>query len=222
MQTEENEPRRRRYSSASIKERRTRVLKAARDLIVKRGVGAFSMNEVSRRAKVSEATLYNIVGTRNNLIALAVDQYQQGLSDLAHVSPMDEIEEVLASLFAICDQLILDRHWGRAIAELYFSPETDDATYASLRGVARTHLVPSLRIYKQKGQLITAIPIDLSLHHFSNTAYSLLQDWAVGRISDKDFPTHIAVALLTTLSFVVRGSAHDRLQALTQQLAVRL
>ncbi len=54
-------------------ERRRQIVRAARELIVERGDAGLSMRELARRAGVSQATPYNLFGTKRAIL-LAVLQ----------------------------------------------------------------------------------------------------------------------------------------------------
>lgn len=220
--TSEQDKSTRRYASASMRERRARIAAAARALIVERGVENFAMSDVAARAGVSDKTLYNAVGNKQRLVAQAVAEYQRQLADEARPHPGDTLEEIVASLEATGRQLMTERGWAEAIAHLYFAPDIDPETYASLQGVARTHVEPTLAIFAARDQLDERVDTKLLSQLFTNVAYSLVHDWALGRVADEAFPLHIAIALLGAVSFAARPEARRQIEPLMDRIGARL
>lgn len=213
---------RRTYASATMEMRRARIVETAKQLIAEQGSDHFSMCEVASRAGVAERTLYNIVGTRDYLVGQAVSNYQQELATLATLREDSDIADVLSSLAAMCQRLTEERGWGKAIAGLYFSPTVDKATLLSLRAVAQTHIAPAVRMLTGSGEMLDSLEIEMLMHHFTNTAYSLVHDWALGRISDRAFPLHISFAFLVTLSVICPELGRGQMSKLMADLAARL
>lgn len=211
----------RKYSSASIRDRRARIAAATRRLIVDKGIDGFTMGEVSARAGVSEKTLYNIVGNRNRLVAQAVEHYQEELGKLNFLARDHDLDDVLNSLAAVSTRLVAEREWGRAIAHLYFSAASDPATHASLTAVSEAHLGPCIRLFARRGQLLPQAPLDMVGRHFANTAFGLVHDWTLARIADEDLGRHIAFALLAALSLLVSDDARRQLRDRMAVLATR-
>ena len=67
--------RRKGYSSPAIVARRKRILDITRTLIAEKGYAQFSVGEVGQRAGVAKQTIYNIFGTRERIIATAINDY---------------------------------------------------------------------------------------------------------------------------------------------------
>ena len=70
---------------AAVDRTRARILKAARALLVARGGGAFSIEAVARRARVTRVTVYQRFGSRSKLLEALFDELarQGGMWDLA-------------------------------------------------------------------------------------------------------------------------------------------
>ena len=71
-----------RYASDAMAERRARILETARDMLVEEG-GKFTMRDLAKRSGVALATLYNIFGSQDELVAQAVVQvFEERIEDL--------------------------------------------------------------------------------------------------------------------------------------------
>ena len=62
------------YASPAIRARRRRIQDETRKMIAERGVAGFSMDDLSKRAKVAKRTLYNAFQTKERIIAVAIKE----------------------------------------------------------------------------------------------------------------------------------------------------
>ena len=77
---------------------RARILKAARALLVARGGGAFSIEAVARRARVTRVTVYQRFGSRSKLLEALFDDLARrgGMWDLADAFRQPDPQAALA------------------------------------------------------------------------------------------------------------------------------
>jgi AcrR family transcriptional regulator len=82
---------------AAVDRTRARILKAARALLVTRGGGAFSIEAVARRARVTRVTVYQRFGSRSKLLEALFDDLarQGGMWDLADAFRQPDPDEAL-------------------------------------------------------------------------------------------------------------------------------
>ena len=87
---------------AAVDRTRARILKAARALLVARGGGAFSIDAVARRARVTRVTVYQRFGSRSKLLEALFDELarQGGMWDLADAFRQPDPGEALARFVA--------------------------------------------------------------------------------------------------------------------------
>jgi AcrR family transcriptional regulator len=83
---------------AAVDRTRARILKAARALLVTRGGGAFSIDAVAGRARVTRVTVYQRFGSRSKLLEALFDDLarQGGMWDLADAFRQPDPDEALA------------------------------------------------------------------------------------------------------------------------------
>ncbi|HEY6157355.1 MAG TPA: helix-turn-helix domain-containing protein [Gemmatimonadales bacterium] len=81
---------------------RARILKAARALLVARGAGAFSIEAVARRARVTRVTVYQRFGSRSKLLEALFDDLarQGGMWELADAFRQPDPHEALGRFVA--------------------------------------------------------------------------------------------------------------------------
>ena len=91
--------------AAAMNKSRARMLAAAHDLLLKRGIAEFSIDAVARKAKVTRQTVHNQFGTRSALLEALFDQMAQraGMEGIAgafrQVDPVATLTEYV-SVFA--------------------------------------------------------------------------------------------------------------------------
>ena len=83
---------------AAVDGTRARILKAARALLVARGGGAFSIEAVARRARVTRVTVYQRFGSRSKLLEALFDDLARrgGMWDLADAFRQPDPQAALA------------------------------------------------------------------------------------------------------------------------------
>lgn len=219
-QTANGKPRR--YASNAIQQRRERIVSAVRALIVENGLDGFTLAEVAQRARVAERTIYNIGKNRQALVALAVKNYQEELSSDRFTSDGYNLEDVFDSLREVSENLLPERRWAETIAWLYFSGTTDADTYVSLVSISESHLVPAIDYYQARGELSQNAPLALITCQFTDTAFAILNDWALGRIADEQFSGHLEFALLASLVVVTDDPTRRELITRLEQLGAVL
>lgn len=196
-----------RYASPSIQERRRRISEAARQLIIEQGPDGFTMAQVAERAGVALKTVYNVVAGKNDLIAQAVGEYQRALTDATCLPDAYDYDDVLRSLAGVCDRLVHEPGWGKAIVTLYFGNDHGEGVNERLREVSRAHLDPSLNWLRRNGMLSPDAPITLIQRQFAGTAYAILSDWARGRMADRQLFPALGFALTAALLPAMRSQA---------------
>jgi AcrR family transcriptional regulator len=212
----------RRYTSASIENRRARIAKAARQLIIEKGPEGFTMAEISIKAGVAVKTVYNLAGGKGDLIAQAVDQYQDELRDAVYLPANYRLEDVLENLAGVCDRLIKEPEWGRAIAALYFGRDYGDEVVSKLRMVSQAHLDPCWAWLDGQSMLLARPPRNLIMRQFAGTAYALLSDWSLGRIDDVQLFPSLAFALVTALLVATNSIGRAELMRHAQTFAAEI
>ncbi len=209
----------RKYASHSIENRRALIARAARQLIVEKGPEDFTMAEISLKAGVATKTIYNSIGGKSELIAQAVEHYQDELRDAVRLPANYGLDDVLGNLAGICGRLIKEPGWGRAIATLYFGRDYGEEVVSRLRMVSQAHLDPCWDWLDRQGMLLANAPRDLILRQFAGTAYALLSDWSLGRIEDAALFPSLAFALLTTLLAATDPAGHAELMRHARRVA---
>jgi len=192
--------------------RRARILLAARGLIVDEGVDGLNMRALAEAAETSVATLYNLVGSKEEILIALLDQSYDTINASAlAVAETDPIKRCLVIVEAACDQF------------------TDDALFYSnlLKGLhsidhGRTPSKPVLKIWKLAEDAVQAaidagecealfaarITSQQMLAVFSN----MLRLWSIGRIDDETFKAQCATGTAMALLAIAAPHRKDDLK----------
>ncbi len=116
---------------ASVEERRARIVKAARALLsAPRGIRAFTIDSVARRARVSRMTVYHQFGSKTGLIEAVFDSLaivRVGVPRLVAALALDDPRETLATFVAVftevwqADRVVIRRLQGLAALDPEFA-----------------------------------------------------------------------------------------------------
>lgn len=178
-------PRRERRDAA---EHRRRVLQAARELFLSKGVDATSMYEIAKRAGVGQGTLYRRYAHKGDLcMALLDENGQQFRSDIAalvhddQTSALDRIDAMWQRMIAFNEE---NAHLLGAIVDAACGPRRTDAYnspfYTWLHGMTAQLLqqaidhgeARSINISCVTDMLLAPLAIDLYLHQRKDRGYS--------------------------------------------------
>jgi AcrR family transcriptional regulator len=201
-------PSRREQSKAS---RRDAIFEAARDLIREAGSGA-SAEHIARRAGVSTATLYNLVGPRDRLLGALLSHLFARLGDqLRPLEPGDPLAYadavVSRSAALFCEDAPL---WRRVVHEV-------SGSYAARIGPfiesPPIHLmIGAMRRAKAAGQLLRAADADTAALQVYASYNGALFLWAGEAFGDEAFLNQARSGLWTVVAAL--GSPETRRRAL--------
>ena len=212
---------RRKYASPLMHDRKQRILFEAQSLLDEHGVDGFTIRELSRRAGVAQRTLYNVFGSKEDIVSSAIEQHFAGLlTDLPAAPPSEDIEANLRRIEAISLRTIGLRRYATAMVGVFFSPSIDRRIYDSLRrislsgtgdwvGRAETAKV-LMKLSPQGRDRLTTL--------LMNVSYANVTDWAAGRISDSEMTLRAQVNHLLCIRAFLRPKYRPRVDDLLEQL----
>ncbi|WP_311543301.1 TetR/AcrR family transcriptional regulator [Streptomonospora wellingtoniae] len=106
----------------------TAILDAALDLLVERGIGAISIEQVAQRAGVTRATVYRRYADRTELLIAAIHHDHDAAPD--ELPEPDDVEQLLSWWAQALGTPAAGRGWPlirRLMTELYDHPELAEA-----------------------------------------------------------------------------------------------
>ena len=202
------------YASQPMHERRRRILREARKLLVARGLEGFSYRELGRAAKVAERTIYNAFGGREQVIAMAIRRYyDQFVATIRHNYPNDTLDGILEQLFCTHVRNGDIKNYTKAVVALYYSPTADPAIREALRRIGVDGLSPWVLAMKRAGELRPGVDFDDLVDNLSNVQYMILAGWCLGEVDNERFVYRMIEAFLLMASGATQRRAHAEIIA---------
>ena len=203
----------------AMEKRRRIIVTAAQRLIAEQEESAFTIRKLARAADVSVATIYNLIGDRNEVL-LAVckeltNQIRQDITD-------PDTDDVILIIETRLEQLInLTKIREKVFRSSYtafdllsqqkaFQSETNEMQKAS-----EEDWTELIRIAQNAGSLKSQLPAELIGKQIYRVYLSATKDWAYRRMSFKDYRTTarlgVYVALLADANRAVRTRMVERI-----------
>jgi AcrR family transcriptional regulator len=218
------------YSSESMARRRTRVLEEARALIAEAGYDGVTMRLLAERSEVASATLYNIYGNKETLVATAVAElFEEQLEEGAEYAQQGEggIEDALDSALRRLDwfarEIMRMPEYARAMVIVFFSGSPESMVRDLLRNMSSASYRRLLEQLARHDGIAPWADINLLADEMSHREFAVVHDWAIGRVPPEKLAGRQKYALLLTVGAVAVGSTlaavHARLEACQKALA---
>ena len=200
--------------------RRDAIFDAARDLL-REGVKGASAEHIARRAGVSTATLYNLVGPRDRLLGGLLSHLFAGLG--AHVrafedgDPLTCAEQVVTHSVALfCEDAPL---WRQVIHEASGSYAAHVAPYIESQPIDL--MIGAMRRAKAAGQLAAAADADAAALQVYASYNGALFLWAGQGFTDEDFLNQARSGLWTVVAALGAPTARRRALTVLRSCRVR-
>ncbi len=207
--------------------RRQRILTAAQAILCEDGLEGLATAKLAARAEVSVATLYNLIGSQETILATLLEQHAQDITDsldqqLQQAQEGDQpLEQVLAYAEATYHFLSRDetgyRAVYRAVFQRNFGMQGNADIFASRDSSAR-HLHRCLQSLKNRKLLSSACNCRLLTEQMMMSQVILLQNWAVGLIDLQRFRLTGRLHLLSAMSTWSEPSFRQQLESMALQL----
>jgi len=194
------------YRSASIYERRRRVLAVARKMIAEHGFSGFNVRELCARAGIAQKTLYNAFGSKENVVAMAIRQYQADFNErVAYQHDPVSVIGRLERAIKVHSRNLEIRPYTTAIMAVYNSPTADRAIRTAIRELAYTGITPWAMALRRRRQFSEGVTMEAYIQLSVTAQYAVLTDWCVGEIEDMDLVDRVCGAALIILLGTTRG-----------------
>lgn len=182
-------------------------------MIAEKGIANFGVRELSQRANVAQGTLYNAFSSKERIVALAIrDAYDEIRLRIHYKTAADTIEGLLDRAIAINRRNLKSRNYALAVTSIYFSTSPPADVWNILRQMGTNGITEFMFRMKSDGLLKKWVIIEDIAISYSNTNYGIINEWALGRLSDRDYLRRIAEALLLLTASVSKGAACETAQ----------
>jgi AcrR family transcriptional regulator len=147
-------------SQARLDDRRRRLVATAQSLLRERYDAGFSMGELARRAGVSPATPYNLVGNRAEILQLVVEEeYRRLAAKLPNERPLGALRALLDAIDVLVAHYDDDRNFCRTAYRVIRSSDLPDVTETVLQS-GGTVLRGFVRAAVDAGELSATVAVE--------------------------------------------------------------
>lgn len=168
---------------ASKVHRRNRILDAAKTIIRELGHESLSIRSLAVSAGVSTPTIYNLVGSKHDILLALADDLMSQLERAHHVreisNPIEQVEEVINQTIAVFDA---DEHYSRQL-HLGLEAESLDRFEQSLRTRGRQVALDDCRRALQLKYLRGDIDPELLGNRFADGFQNAQRAWLRGELN---------------------------------------
>jgi len=204
-----------------VEARRQRILQAARALLTRGGLGALSMRKLAEEASLSVNTLYNLWGTRDEILrALTLDARDRIDALLPSEASSDDPVAHCRSLVAVTIQeMIREKDLFRPMilawleGEIAGQPAPIEPMAQSIRVLAQA--IEAARAAGVVTSRLKPAQLAWQIHH--GAQFASIQ-WALERIDDAHFEARALYGLNLVLLGLVRDDRRPEIQSTLHQL----
>ncbi|WP_176594654.1 TetR/AcrR family transcriptional regulator [Sphingobium sp. EM0848] len=201
-----------RYASATMLERRKRILAVTRDLVAEQGIDGFSINALCRRADVAKQTLYNAFGTKDELIAAAIlDYFEDYERHIPYRSAVGTLDRLIERMVAVGTRNLAIPNYIKAITGFYFSASPHPELRETLHNIFSAIQAPYVKALAASASLHPWVDPERLIESLDEQRMLVAAKWARGELSDEEFINGLVMGVLTILLGVSRGEDRDRI-----------
>ena len=209
----------------NVEERRQRILEAARGLLAKGGLGALSMRKLADEASLSVNTLYNLWGTREEILrALTLDARERINARLPSEEQSDDPIAYGRSLVRVSlREMMKEKELFRPMilawleGEIAGQPSPVEPMSHSIRTLSKV-----IRAARDEGILESPLQpeqVAWQIHH--GAQFAAIQ-WALRRIDDAHFEARALYGLNLALLGLVREDRRPEIRSALKGLERKL
>lgn len=203
-----------RYQSVRQEERQRRILGEARLQIAALGYNAITMAGLAKAAEVSTKTLYNLYGSKDELLLAAVENL---LQDIRQQPSIVGARQGVEALIAVCEAsalLIVDSpNYAEAMARAFFQVDKNSRLSQLLAGDTRNQAQEAFLYSQQHAELVSNVDVCVLAEMFTAQQWGLVLSWSKGLIEASRFTQVALSSQLSTIVPVSKGRLKRWLQA---------
>ncbi len=194
------------YSSPRQEARQIRILEVARSEITRVGYEKITMQRLAEAAKVSTKTLYNLYGSKDELLISAVENLlEELLLEVKQLDAREGVESLITLLEVSSQHLAKTPHYSEVMARALFQAEKGHRLITTLLGHTREPALAAFAYSKEQGELDAETDIVELAELLTSHQWGLILTWSKGMISTRQLGKLALRSQLTTLYPISRG-----------------
>ncbi|MDE2620731.1 MAG: TetR/AcrR family transcriptional regulator [Sphingomonadales bacterium] len=207
------------YSSPSIHERRSRILREARKLLAEGGLEKFSIRTLCKRADVAQRTLYNAFHNRDRIMALAIrEAYEDVNRYMRYRTSAETLDGIIDRLISVNSRNLRARNYTQAVATIFFSGAASHDIWVAMREMVDINLRQWLNRLVRENLLEDWVNVGELADEIANLEYATINDWAQGRIPDEDYVRRLITSVLTHMAGALKGEERELATAMLRRI----
>ena len=191
--------------------RRGSILDAAARLVEADGLDGLTMRRLSDAAGVSYATVYNLVGSKEDvLVAVLRSGLEDLASELAADEPSSPLERAEALVTGMVDHFVARPSLYRPLIRAVHEPAAGARGLPIRRGTIARH-EDSIRAAVDQGLLRDDLDAHFLARHVTLAVNGAIRRWAAGELSAAGFRAEAEYALRISWLGVATPATHEKL-----------
>lgn len=208
------------YSSPAILARRQRILDFTRVLISERGYANFNLGELGARAGVAKQTIYNIFGTKERLIATAINDYFEEREKRIHYTSAPATMERMIERMIVAGRASQSiPHYMAALMAIHHALDTDPDIWEAIHRVSTYPHRAWIKRLAEKGDLQPWVDAPTLIDELAAHSNLVLLEWCRGKIDGDGSLSRRVIGSLSIMAGATRGSARQEIEARLAQIA---
>lgn len=202
---------------AAKAERRARIVQAARDLLRETGAAELSMRALALRAGVSQATPYNLFGSKRAVLVSVLEDIRDFGRFFAGAAALSPLERVLHAAALAVGYYERDPEFYRVVWKTLLGGDARDDRSAIFNPKRDAFWLQLLQDAAAAGQLRPGLAPAALLRTLDAAFRGTMLEWVIGELPTSALQQRIGLAYLLVLG----GAASPRGQALLEPLLPR-
>lgn len=212
------------YSNERLRARKARILAEARNLIGSKGVEGVTMRELAEKSDVALATLYNIYGSKDLLVACAVNDFFDPIiaAGIKKSRGKSSLDRLMALLETISLHVRKSPAYVNVVIAMYFKLDRDQGIHEMLYKLAHSELTSILDQMRDEVDYNEWVSLDLLADEMSEQVMWRIFQWCRGDVPDAYLDAFMKFSLLQILVGAVRGDMAATMQAELKKCAKKV
>lgn len=195
-------------------QREVNILAAAREALTEKGYDGVTMNALAEKAGVVKKTLYNLYGSKDDLLLAAISEVIDGYRG-DRLAVDRGIPAIIASRAAAARQIVATPEYAEAMTRALVQAEAGHALVGVLLEDAVASNLSHLQAAAANGELEPHVDVAELAEQLASQGWGLILLWMKGLVPLDQFEARSLRGLVTLLLAVTRG---PRRRALTELL----
>lgn len=200
-------------------ERRKRILAAARQIIAARGYQALTMRDLAAASRVTVPTIYNLVGSKDEVLSSAVAEQTAGfVAGIARAERKTPASGILSVVESSNDEMMRLPDYYRALLKLLLTSKPSNEMLAAVNTAVDEGFVRGLEEMRAAGELASWVDSHALASRLGTHLRMTGLDWASGHLDEDALRASSLLGTCLMLMGVASGESRRELEACAQRV----